>query len=242
MPAYSRQDQMYLDRLFRTSKLFPAVKDVKVRHILRRRVQTLPKILTFKSFHADMVLLEICYKPLRDLWPLGACSLRQICQESFQGCRETFDARYADMWLYCVRNFTSLSETKSQARRSRRKNNLASPRSKNPEIAKLAAFALSCNLSPQVTFLPNQDESQAGTQDDQPTPPLSDKVLKLNLRERCGRPTSTAYHEAWRQLSLRTVFGPQQKHVDEYATDFAVARLFVLSLLPSANISPGLVV
>lgn len=58
---------------------------------LRRRIHKFEKIHTFKSFHADMMLLEACYKPLHRLWPKGNDSLGHICQASFEGDAEDFE-------------------------------------------------------------------------------------------------------------------------------------------------------
>lgn len=234
MPAYSAQDRAYVDEIFRAPTTFPAVRDEQVRQILRRRIHALEKIHTFKSFHADMVLLEACYKPLRKLWPKGNGSLRHICRKSFQGGDEDFEPKYADLWLYVVQNIRRLDAQGWDDSDDERKPGHSSPPLTREKAAmkRLALAAESRGLVPQR--LPTWTKLRIDREDEtkgELVAVSSRDFYTVDLRHRCGRPTESQFRHYQGRLSFDNVFGHGSGMRREGVSPSVVASTFVRSLL-----------
>lgn len=231
MPVHSEHDRSHVDRIIKARSAFCAVTNEEVRRALRRRIRSCEKIVTFKTFHADMVMLEICYRPLLHLWrPTKSSSLRRTCQESFQGNAEAFEVEYAELWLYSIRNTSALFE---EVTRPSGPCETGRAIRESSAMGRLAFFAESRGLhSPQVELAASCSAERHEQKRNPEVAPLSGESVKVRLQDRCGRPTERDYAKFWRNLSLDRVFGLQGKSTGQYATPFAVARSFVRCLLP----------
>ena len=65
MPARSAKDSQEIYTRMHNLQVFPRVRSPTIRRKLVARLLGCERILTFKSFHQDMILLEGCYQALR---------------------------------------------------------------------------------------------------------------------------------------------------------------------------------
>jgi len=231
MPAYSAHDVFRIEEQSQLCNIFPTAHGGQSRDSLLGRIRSCEKILTFKSFHADMVLLEACYDPLRKLWPRSEGSLRQACRSSFQKDGDEFEACYVDIWLHSIRNHPSFFSFKDIGLRNIG-NKGASVLSPNREAAvtELATFAASCGFRSEMIEVMRTDGNYHEYNDDAEGSVLSGSDQEVRLQDRCGRPSKADFDNSWRKLCSKSVLagwdGPAKRH----ATTFAVARSFVRCL------------
>lgn len=232
MPAHSKNDALYIERSMYASTTFPTVQSETVRNNLLSRILACEKVLTFKSFHADMILLEACYQPLRQLWPQETGSLRQICQASFRRDEREFEGSYVEVWIESIRNYFQLPEKRIvPLKRSRSEHGLECPPYKEAAVAGLELYAASLGFGPGTIDVSRTRSAQQEGSDTKWVPALSGGSHEVRLADRCGRPRKALFESCWRQMSLRSVFVNRSEHVTRHATPFAVARTFVRSLL-----------
>ena len=62
MPAHSSKDSQEICASMRNLQAFPRVRSPTIRQEIEARLLSCERILTFKSFHHDMILLEGCYQ------------------------------------------------------------------------------------------------------------------------------------------------------------------------------------
>ena len=236
MPACSAYDTLFVDTAMRASTIFPAAKSWRIRQRLLSRILAREKILTFQSFHADMVLLEACYQPLRQLWPQKTTSLRQACRMAFQNPGAQFEASYAEVWLYSIRHHAELLVGGSERRKAR---NSQDPSgylpSGDPAFVGLASYVASLGFRTEaIEVFPGVDVQSEKDRDATPVPALSGGLHEVRLQHRCGFPPRAVFDQWWSQLCSRTVFYPCNETVRGHATPFAVAKTFVQFLLDYA--------
>ena len=228
MPAHSVDDVFYIGKQLRLSNIFPTARDERVQSSLLGRIQSCERVLTFKSFHADMVLLEACYHPLRQLWPKDDSSLRQACKSSLKNGGSNFEASYLDIWLYSIRNrprFSRLEDTGLKKVGDK-------PASGFPEaaVADLAAFAASRDFSSEMIEAMQMKGQHVEHDNSAEVPILSRAYHEVHLQDRCGRPSKAHFDSFWGQLFSRNVLTECDGPADRYPTPFAVARNFVRCL------------
>jgi hypothetical protein len=228
MPAHSAHDAFHIEKHLQLSTIFPTACDERVRSSLLGRIKSCERVLTFKSFHADMVLLEACYHPLRQLWPKDDCSLRQACESSFGNRAGNFDARYLDIWLHSIRNrprFARLEETGLK-----RIGGHSTPALPEAAVADFAAFVASRGFSSEAIEAIRSRGQHIERKNRADVPILSGAHHEIRLQDRCGRPAKALFDSHWGQLTRRNVIARYDAPLDRYATPFAVARNFVRCL------------
>lgn len=232
MPAHSAHDAFYIEEALRVSTIFPAAHGDQVRRTALDRILACEKVLTFKSFHADMVLLETCYHPLRRLWPKEKGSFRQVCRPSFQHDGGDFEARYVEIWLYIIRNHPKFSIARDTGlKKCGGRGTFEHPRRNQAVVAELASFAASCGFRSEMVEVTRAGERHESHDDDNGIPALSGGYREVCLQDRCGRPPKALFDACWWQLSSKGVFAERSEPVKRHATPYAVARIFVRSLL-----------
>lgn len=206
--------------------IFPMVRAENMRRNLRQRIRACERILTFKSFHQDMILLERLYRPMQQLWPPSDVSLRQSCENFFAGRPEDFSASYAEVWLYVMRNQPIVPAIEQRSGKSNaERNRLRHMPTGDSPLAGLVSFAASRGIQPalfRVTHVPPQMEVAP----DFDPPSLSGSSHPLRLKDRCGTPCEAFFRMYWQEMSLQNIFGPRQGRVRTHASPFAVARSF----------------
>ena len=222
----------------RNFEAFPQVRNLSIRRRLQARILGCERILTLKSFQRDTIVLEGCYKPLEDLFLMEEITLRRECEASFRLDSRCFRANYIDLWLHVMRNSPYLSNHLSakpigQGVGDEPVHYLKS----NAAVSKLASFAASRGFrNPGIDHLLLGDHVQIHTE------PKGTKFPKLscnrgNIRRenRSSRPQVCDFEQAWKHLSLQSVFRAQTHAVQEYPTAFAVIRNIVRSFLGGAT-------
>ena len=94
----------------RNLQVFSRVRSPTIRRGLVTRLLGCERMLTFKSFHHDMILLEGCYQALRDLFPTAGTTLQSSCEASFRHDRQYFRVNYIDLCLRVMRRYPYLSD------------------------------------------------------------------------------------------------------------------------------------
>lgn len=228
MPAHSAHDAFHIGKQLKLSTIFPTARDERVRSSLLGRIKSCERVLTFKSFHADMVLLEACYHPLRQLWPKDGCNLRQACESSFENKVGNFEARYLDIWLHSIRNrprFARLEETGLK-----RVGGHTTPAFPEAAVADFAAFVASRGFSSEMVEVLRSRGQHIERKNRADVPILSAAHHEIRLQDRCGRPAKALFDSHWGQLTRLNVVARYDAPVDRDATPFAVARNFVRCL------------
>lgn len=225
MPATSSSDSRAICASIRNFEAFPRVRDPSVRLNLEARLLRCERILTFKSFHADMILLRACYQPLRKLFPVARTTLQGACEASFRHNPKYFRTNYIDLWLYVMRNFPFLSDDPSAGVKKEPDGvQIVKCTESEPEISKLASFAASRGFwSYDICNKPLKEAD--GTN---PVvvcfPELSRDEPSLRSSNRCSRPRGSDFEQGWKHLSLENIFQDQARTSKKHPTPFAVVR------------------
>lgn len=229
MPAHSAHDVFHIGEQLQLSAIFPTARDEGVKSLLLERIQSCERVLTFKSFHADMVLLEGCYNPLRQLWPKSNVTLREACKSSFDdGGGGNFESSYLDVWLYSIRIHPKFSwPIKAELKKVGSK--IAS-RFAEVAVAELANFAASRGFSSEMIEVARTGGYYGEQNDPIEGPILSGARHEVRLQDRCGRPSEALFDSCWGQLTRKNILTERDKRADRHATPFAVARNFVRCL------------
>jgi hypothetical protein len=127
-PAEIRQDFEAIENLFDKRQVFSLVKNSAIRAALEQRVLSCKRIVSLESFFADFKLLRACYDGLKLLLPRqkqksgrkrgrkggnSGQSFRKMFELNFVGHRQaSFEDCYEDLWLWAMRQFPYLSNTK----------------------------------------------------------------------------------------------------------------------------------
>jgi hypothetical protein len=228
MPAYSAHDVFHIGKQLQLSTIFPTARDERVRSSLLSRIRSCERVLTFKTFHADMVLLEACYDPLRQLWPRDGGDLQQACRSSFQNEGGDFEASYLDIWLYSIKNHPKFSWLKNAG--LKRVGGKAVSEFPEAAVAELATFAASRGFNSEMIEVMQTGERYEEHNDSAEVPSLSGAHHEICLRDRCGRPSKALFDTCWGQISPKSVTTKWVGPADRHATPFAVAKNFVRCL------------
>lgn len=234
MPAHSAHDAFHVEEALRVSTAFPAAHSDRIRRAVLGRILACEKVITFKSFHADMVLLEACYYPLRQLRLEEKGSFRQACRLSFQHDGGNFEARYVDIWLYSIRNYPKFSSVQDTGLKKGGDRGASEHLTRNQSaVAELASFAASCGFRSETIEVTSAGEGHKTHDDDDgdELPALSGGNREVCLQDRCGRPPKALFEACWWQISSKGVFAERSEPAKRHATPYAVARSFVRSLL-----------
>ncbi|KAK3045703.1 hypothetical protein LTR09_012748 [Extremus antarcticus] len=230
MPAHSSRDSQEIHSSMRNLKAFPGVRSPFVRRRLQARVLSCERILTFKSFHRDMILLEGCYRPLCELFPTEGTTLQSSCEASFNQDLQYFRANYIDLWLRVMRKFPQLSDHRSaKVKKGQGGDTLISCWRSKTEVAKLASFAASCGFwTSDIADLLPRDVNMLCESVDSNLPQLSCKTNDIPRSYRCSRPPAYDFEREWKHLSLKSIYQIQKQPSQKYPTAFAVVRNIVL--------------
>jgi hypothetical protein len=228
MPAHSAHDVFYIEQQLQLSTIFPTARNERVRSCLLARIQSCERVLTFKSFHADMVLLDACQSPLRQLWPGDEGTLRQACRSSFQDEGGAFDVRYLDIWLYSIRHRPQFSCLRDDG--LKRVGEKTTSRLPEAAIAELATFAASRGFRSEMIEVMRTGEPYGEQDVIDEVPVLSGAHHEVRLQDRCGRPSKVLFDSCWGNLSRKSILTEWNGPPDRHATPFAVARSFVKCL------------
>ncbi|KAM0714573.1 hypothetical protein Q7P37_009869 [Cladosporium fusiforme] len=232
MPAYSAHDAFHIEEALRVSTAFPAAHSDRIRRAVLGRILACEKVITFKSFHADMVLLEACYYPLRQLRLEEKGSFRQACRLSFQHDGGNFEARYVDIWLYSIRNYPRFSSVQDTGLKKGGGRGASEHLPRNQSaVAELASFAASCGFRSETIEVASAGEGHETHDDDDELPALSGGNREVCLQDRCGRPPKALFDACWWQISSKGVFAERSEPAKRHATPYAVVRSLVRSLL-----------
>lgn len=245
MPANSSCDARVIHESMRTFKAFPRVRNPSVRKGLQARLLSCERILTLKSFHRDTIVLEGCYQPLRQLFPVEETTLQRACMISFEHDHRYFRANYIDLWLHVLRNHPYLSDHPSaKPIQDRNEDEPVHYLKSEAEVSKLVSFAASrgfwtfdIGTSLPRDHVPMQSEP-VGTK----LPKLSCKKSNIQPSNRSSRPRACDFEQVWKHLSLQSVFEAQKQPSLKYPTAFAVVkdivRCFWGSVSPSEIANP----
>ena len=218
----------------RDLQVFPRVRSPTIRRELVTRLLSCERILTFKSFRYDMILLEGCYRALRDLFPIAGTTLQSSCEASFRHDPQYFRINYIDLWLRVMRKYPYLSDHASASVKTEVGGSKPIPYRKSEiEVSHLVSFAKSrgfwtydianpllrgtneTHLEPASAFFPE----------------LSCKEGNIRRNHRCSHPRACDFEQAWKHLSLQSVFRAQKQPRQKYPTAFAVIRDIVRCFL-----------
>lgn len=228
MPAHSAHDAFHVGKHLQLSTIFPTARDERVKNSLLNRIKSCERVLTFKSFHADMVLLEACYHPLRQLWPKDDCNLRQACRSSFHDRGDDFESSYLDVWLYSIRNHPKFSWLINTG--MKKVGSKAASKFAGGAVAELATFAASRGFSSEMIEVARTGGWYGEQSDLIEGPILSGANREVRLQDRCGRPSEAFFDSCWGQLTRKNILTGRSGRADRHATPFAVARNFVRCL------------
>ena len=138
MPMNSSCDRSAICQMIHDFEAFPRVRSPHIRRKLESRALGCERILTLRSFHADAILLEACYEPLRDIFPMKGTTLRKACEASFRLDVRYLQASYVELWLQTMRNLDP-ANLKKNGRKDDRTSHLHS----ETKYVHLASFAAS---------------------------------------------------------------------------------------------------
>ena len=228
MPAHSSKDSQDICSSMRNLQAFPRVRSPSVRRLLQARLLRCERILSFKSFHWDMILLKDCYRPMCELFPTNGTTLQSLCEGSFSQDRRYFHANYIDMWLRVMRKFPNLSDH-AKVKKGRGGDTLISCRRSKVEVSKLASFAASCGFwtSDIAGLLPRDDVDTLLKSVDSNLPQLSCEMDDIPRNYRCSCPRARDFKRGWKHLSLQSIYQTQDQPSQKYPTAFAVVRNIV---------------
>ena len=226
MPMNSSGDNSAICQMIHDFEAFPRVRSPSVRRKLEYRVLGCERILTLRSFHADMILLEACYRPLRDIFPMKGMSLRKACEASFRLDMQYLEANYIDLWLHTMRN-QDPANLKKDGRKDARISRLDS----EMKDVELASFAASRGFwSYKIRKLLTQTSIQIPSpRTSANSPQLSCDEVDIPIDNRCSRPRRSDHEQGWKNLSLENVFQVRTASTKQYPTPFAVARHVIWS-------------
>jgi hypothetical protein len=123
MPDSSTDDCDAICKLFENNKVFPLVEDQYRRKSLSERVLNCKRILSFQSFFDGFRYIRPCFESLSILLPEGSWrgdkSFQQVFKHNWNGNMQ-HDSRkhdflrcYIELWLFAMREFPSLSSSKT---------------------------------------------------------------------------------------------------------------------------------
>lgn len=113
MPANSSVDSRTIRKKMADGDAFSGIQDQSIRRDLEARLVKCERILTLKSFHKDMILLNACFQPLRLMFPTCETTLQAACQASFRHDPKYFRTNYIDLLLRVMRKYPYLSDEPS---------------------------------------------------------------------------------------------------------------------------------
>jgi len=123
MPDSSTDDCDAICRLFDNNKVFPLVKDQHRRKSLSERVLNCKRILSFRSFFDDFRYIRPCFESLSILLPERSWRKNKSFQQVFEhnwtrntqhdNGKHDFLRCYIELWLFAMREFPSLSSSKT---------------------------------------------------------------------------------------------------------------------------------
>jgi len=226
IPAHSSKDSQEIRSSMRNLKVFPRIRSPSVRRRLQARVLSCERILTFKSFHRDMILLEGCYQPLCELFPTEGTTLQSSCEASFNQDLQYFRANYIDLWLRVMRKFPQLSDHRSaKVKKGRGGDTLISCWRNKTEVSTLASFAASCGFwTSDIADLLPRDVNMLCESADANFPQLSCETNDIPRSYRCSRPPAYDFERVWKHLSLQSIYQIQKQPNQKYPTAFAVVE------------------
>lgn len=199
--------------------IFPNIPDMIVRRNLQFRLLHCTRILTFQSFHRDTILLEACYRPLRDIFePPCGTTLRNACKVAFADDMRTFNVKYIQLWIYVVRHFASLTNEQQHWK----------------AMSRLGEFSASCGFT---NFgIAKKFSQDIGLTTGAPvvsgiSPALSRNEDNVPAHNRCSRPRRSDFEGEWQCLSFSNVYCLPDQAAKLYPTAYAVARDIVRCFL-----------
>ena len=227
MPAHSSKDSQEICASMRNLQAFPRVRSPTIRREIEARLLRCERILTFKSYHHDMILLEGCYQPLRDLFPTIGTTLQSSCEASFRHDLRYFRANYIELWLRVMRKYPYLSDHASASVKKEIGGDKFVPCLKSEtEVSQLVSFAKSrgfwtYDIANPLLYGTDEIQLESATTF---FPKLSCKKGNIRRNNRCSRPRARDFEQAWKHLSLQSVFQDKKQATLKYPTAFAVAR------------------
>jgi hypothetical protein len=123
IPDSSTDDCDAICRLFDNNKVFPLVEDQHRRKRLSERVLNCKRILSFQSFFDDFRYIRPCFESLSILLPERSWRKDKSFQQVFEhnwirntqhdNGKHDFLRCYIELWLFAMREFPSLSSSKT---------------------------------------------------------------------------------------------------------------------------------
>lgn len=193
--------------------------------------------------------LEVCYKPLRDLFPTKHRILRAECYASFKLDRQYFGPNYIDLQLYTMYEYIELSDLPSANLKKDRSCQKPTVRTRSKaKLAELASFVAARGFrTDKIDLLLEMYGVQTRSQ-----PTLSEFPLysrdnaDIPIKARCNRPSSANFDQGCKFLSLVNVYQLRTQPCTAYPSLFAVIRDIVFSFqgkYPPANLEdPGRII
>lgn len=227
MPAYSTKDSLEICTKMRDLQVFPRVRSPTIRRELMTRLLSCERILTFKSFRYDVILLEGCYRALCDLFPIAGTTLQSSCEASFRHDPQYFRINYTDLWLRVMRKCPYLSDHASASVKTEVGGNKPIPyRKSETEVSHLVSFAKSrgfwtYDIANPLLRGTNETHLESANAF---FPELSCTEGNIRRNHRCSHPRACDFEQVWKHLSLQSMFRAPQHPKQKYPTAFAVIR------------------
>jgi len=227
-------------------KLFPRLAEPAQRERILQRLLSCPRILSFHSFFQDTIYLEACHSAMRNLLPSRQAyhdSFEAAIRDIFAGRDASFHESHLQLWLYCMRHMSELSDNiAAQARKDRGRKTPVKSTVKASRVDAFAAFAR--NLGYEVIKGEQGDEIVTNTPESDISvalgrPALSTDLVDVPLKARCNRPFERSYLSDRKYMFPKYVLSKGVQEKCQYVTTFAVARDIVHSFwnAPEATIS-----
>lgn len=239
IPDSSTDDCDAICRLFDNNKVFPLVEDQHRRKRLSERVLNCKRILSFRSFFDDFRYIRPCFESLSVLLPEGSWrkdkSFRQVFEHNWirntqhDNGKHDFLRCYIELWLFAMREFPSLSSSKTSMplHDKARTNKLIRPRltvpKKEVEFAYNASFLgfHTCEIESIKRMHPSGIQ-QVGPNRLPPAYSCDDRPLPQTARS--NRPSVDSYQEDKDFLHFIYMIQPNPARKKKYATRIAVTQ------------------
>ena len=174
-----------------------------------------------------MILLEGCYQALRDLFPTAGTTLQSSCEASFRHDRQYFRVNYIDLCLRVMRRYPYLSDhAAASVKKELGADKLIPYLKSETEVSQLVSFAKSrgfwtYDIANPLLYGTDEIQLESATTF---FPKLGCKKGNIPRNNRCSRPRACDFGQAWKHLSLQSVFQDKKQATLKYPAAFAVVR------------------
>lgn len=223
MPIYSSTDTQRIEDLM-DRDAFPRIHDHANRSQLKLRLINQKRFLDLKSWGADIIYLQLCYQPLRELFAPDSDSIISACRRSYKGISGGFSEAYLRIWIYTMKHFPQLSKEPSSATKLDKGQRKLKPALANMQsISAVHEFA---SYAASLGFRVNSARSSFRVQDIRENPRLMKVELTSNQEhpERCGKPRQSQFEHDRKILSLSNLIVDFVPIAQGHPTSFAVTK------------------